>query len=44
MKLAGSYYLENGQVILKGDKWNRVVLDHSQVIAVELLIKHCLSK
>ncbi len=44
MRLEGNYYLEDGQVILKGDKWNEVVLNHQQIKAIELLIKHCFSK
>lgn len=44
MKLAGDYYLENDEVILKSGNYSKTILNKEQVWAVELLIKHCLSK
>lgn len=44
MKLAGNYYLENDEVVLKSNNYNKIILNKEQVWAVELLIKHCLSK
>ncbi len=44
MKLAGNYYLENGEVVLKSNDYSKIILNKEQVWGVELLIKHCLSK